>query len=106
MGKWQLSNPANDAEDIAKEFVNLEFKVTSLINKNKREMSDAIQIFSRELKNGDVVIFYFSWHGFSGKNLEDKETNFLMGNFKEEPKTRAMLEEESIDANFVVKSLQ
>jgi formylglycine-generating enzyme required for sulfatase activity len=107
-GKWQLSNPANDAEDIAKELgsVGLGFKVTVLINKNKREMSDAIQTFSRELKNGDVVVFYFSGHGFSGKNLEDKETNFLVGNFKDEPKTRAVLEEESIDANFVVKSLR
>jgi 2',3'-cyclic-nucleotide 2'-phosphodiesterase (5'-nucleotidase family) len=32
VGKWQLSNPANDAEDVAKEFGNLGFKVTTLIN--------------------------------------------------------------------------
>jgi formylglycine-generating enzyme required for sulfatase activity len=84
----------------------LSYPELGLINKNKREMRDAVQTFSQDLKNGDVALFYFSGHGFSGKDQNSKDTNFLVGSFKESLKTKAALEDESIDANFVVKSLR
>jgi formylglycine-generating enzyme required for sulfatase activity len=104
--KWQLSNPANDAVDVAGALEDLGFKVTVLTDKNKRSMSNAVQNFASGLQNGDVALFYFSGHGFSGKDPNARETNFLVGSFQEVVRTRDALEEESIDASFVVRSLR
>ncbi len=104
--KWQLSNPVNDATDVAAALENLGFKVTVLTDKNKRSMSNAVQNFASGLQNGDVALFYFSGHGFSGKDPNARDTNFLVGSFQEMVRTRDALEEESIDASFVVRSLR
>jgi formylglycine-generating enzyme required for sulfatase activity len=104
--KWQLSNPVNDATDVAAALENLGFKVTVLTDKNKRSMSNAVQNFASGLQNGDVALFYFSGHGFSGKDPNAHDTNFLVGSFQEMVRTRDALEEESIDASFVVRSLR
>ncbi len=100
-GRWALTNPANDAEDVAAALRDLGFKVTLLVNRNNRGMSDAVQHFTRELENGDVALFYFSGHGFSGKDVNNWDTNYLVGRFDEIIFTKAALEKESIDANFV-----
>jgi len=104
--KWALSNPVNDATDVAAALENLGFKVTVLTDKNKRSMSNAVQNFASGLQNGDVALFYFSGHGFSGKDPNARDTNFLVGSFQEMVRTRDALEEESLDASFVVRSLR
>jgi hypothetical protein len=58
-----LSNPVNDATDIAKALRELGFEVTLLQNQDLRSMENAIDDFSRQLRKGGVGVFYYAGHG-------------------------------------------
>ena len=58
-----LKNPINDAEDMAATLKKLGFKVILKKNADQRTMEDAIRYFGRQLRNGDVGLFYFAGHG-------------------------------------------
>ncbi len=58
-----LANPVNDANDIAQALQELGFDVTLIQNKDLRGMEDAIEDFSRELRQGGVGVFYYAGHG-------------------------------------------
>ena len=58
-----LANPINDANDVAQALQELGFKVTLIQNKDLRGMEDAIEDFSRELRQGGVGVFYYAGHG-------------------------------------------
>jgi hypothetical protein len=59
----RLSNPVNDATDIAKALKELGFEVTLLQNQDLRSMEAAIDDFSRQLRKGGVGVFYYAGHG-------------------------------------------
>ncbi|MFM7475504.1 MAG: caspase domain-containing protein, partial [Microcystis aeruginosa] len=59
----RLSNPVNDATDIAKALKELGFEVTFLQNQDLRSMEAAIDDFSRQLRKGGVGVFYYAGHG-------------------------------------------
>ena len=58
-----LKNPTNDAEDMAATLKKLGFKVILNKNADQRIMEDSIRYFGRQLRNGDVGLFYFAGHG-------------------------------------------
>jgi hypothetical protein len=59
----RLSNPVNDATDIAKALKELGFEVTLLQNQDLQSMEAAIDDFSRQLRKGGVGVFYYAGHG-------------------------------------------
>jgi effector-binding domain-containing protein len=68
-----LNNPINDAEDMAAILKKLGFKVILKKNADQRTMEDSIRYFGRQLRNGDVGLFYFAGHG-----IQVEGRNYLM----------------------------
>lgn len=58
-----LRTPVNDASDLATALQQLGFEVTLLRNADLRTMREAMETFSRSLRQDDVGLFYFSGHG-------------------------------------------
>ena len=65
-----LRNPVNDASDMAGVLRQLDFHVTLLLDADRRTMLEAIETFSRRLRQGGVGLFYFAGHGIqvNGEN--------------------------------------
>jgi uncharacterized caspase-like protein len=65
-----LANPVNDASDMAALLQQLGFAVTLLRDVDLRFMREAVDAFSRQLRQGGVGLFYFAGHGVqvSGEN--------------------------------------
>jgi len=66
-----LTNPENDAEDMAKKLETLGFEVILGKNENKAEFKQLIRDFGRKLKQkGGVGLFFYAGHGLQmeGKN--------------------------------------
>ena len=59
----RLTNPQNDAEDIANKLKSLGFDVILLKDANLAQMLDSIDQFKNKLRQGDVALFYFAGHG-------------------------------------------
>jgi ankyrin repeat protein len=59
----RLRNAVNDANDMAATLQRLNFKVTVLLNANQRAMEEAIDSFSRALRQGGIGLFYYAGHG-------------------------------------------
>jgi len=66
----ELSNPINDATDIANSLRQLGFDVTLLKDADLRQMEHAIKNFNRNLRQGRTGLFYFAGHGtqINGEN--------------------------------------
>ncbi len=96
-----LSNPINDASDMASVLENLGFKVILRTDANRREMGRAIREFGRELKqNRGVGLFYYAGHG-----MQIDGANYLI------PTDTPMEEEdevpyESIDVRSVLAKME
>src|SRR5262249_37311081 len=58
-----LRNPVHDASDMATVLRQLGFEVTLLRDAARRPMVEAIELFSRQLRQGGVGLFYFAGHG-------------------------------------------
>jgi uncharacterized caspase-like protein len=59
----RLRNPVTDAADIAATLQSLNFRVKLVRNAKQRDMEDVIRGFGRDLRPGDVGLFYFAGHG-------------------------------------------
>jgi formylglycine-generating enzyme required for sulfatase activity len=68
-----LSNPVNDATDIAYNLKKLGFKVALKTNATQRTMERAIRDFGKKLRKGGVGLFYFAGHG-----IQVKGSNYLV----------------------------
>jgi hypothetical protein len=66
-----LTNPPNDAKDVAQALASIGFEVTLKLEVEKRQMDQVIAQFAREGKTADAVLFYYAGHGmqFEGKNF-------------------------------------
>ncbi len=66
-----LSNPVNDARDMAAALRAHGFEVTLGTDWTKRQMEDAIRAFGSRLRAGRVGLFYFAGHGMQvgGRNF-------------------------------------
>ncbi|MGO9419537.1 caspase family protein, partial [Roseiarcus sp.] len=65
-----LSNPPNDAADVAEALKAVGFDVTLKIDVDKRQMDQVVAQFARDGKGADALLFYYAGHGmqFEGKN--------------------------------------
>jgi TPR repeat protein len=68
-----LTNPPNDAKDIAAELRTLGFKVTTGVDLDRAGMEHAIAEFARAATSADVSLFYYGGHG-----LQVAAHNFLI----------------------------
>ena len=69
-----LSNPVNDATDIANKLRELDFDVTIITNASRRQMRRGIRDYSEALRtNGGVGLFYYAGHG-----VQSRGENYLI----------------------------
>ena len=66
----KLTNPSNDATDLAARLSKLGFTVVRSLNQTKQGMDNAIQTFSSRAKGADVALFFYAGHGiqYQGDN--------------------------------------
>jgi branched-chain amino acid transport system substrate-binding protein len=95
-----LSNPVNDAADIAKALDEVGFKVILKRNANTREMRQAIREFGSELRRAQVGLFYFAGHG-----IQVKGANYLVP-VGADIDNEADTEDLAIDANFALRTME
>ena len=58
-----LSNPVNDADDMAKAVQELNFDVIKVLNADKKQMDTALETFRLKLGKDGIGIFYYAGHG-------------------------------------------
>jgi uncharacterized caspase-like protein len=58
-----LRNPGNDAADMAAKLKQLGFHVMLRLDATRRQIEEAVDAFSRELRQGGVGLFYYAGHG-------------------------------------------
>jgi uncharacterized caspase-like protein len=68
----RLTNPSNDAADVAAKLKALGFEVVEGIDLGKRDMEKRIRAFAEALSGADVGLFYYAGHG-----LQVDQRNFL-----------------------------
>jgi formylglycine-generating enzyme required for sulfatase activity len=69
----RLTNPINDAQDIAAALTRLDFDVTLKTELSIASFSQAVTDFAIKARGADVALFYFSGHG-----LQLNAVNYLM----------------------------
>ena len=68
-----LSNPANDAADLAHALERKGFTVLVRENVSERGLKEAVETFASHLRKGGVGLFFFAGHG-----IQLKEQNYLL----------------------------
>lgn len=68
-----LSNPANDAADLAYALERKGFTVLVRENVSERGLKEAVEVFANHLKKGGVGLFFFAGHG-----IQLKDQNYLL----------------------------
>jgi formylglycine-generating enzyme required for sulfatase activity len=66
-----LSNPRNDAQDIAAVLAAIGFEVVTAIDTSKRDMDFVLQRFARLATDADAALFFYAGHAmqFQGRNF-------------------------------------
>lgn len=98
-----LSNPENDARDVAKTLEALQFEVVLAIDADRRGMARAIRDFGRQLTGAGtdaVGLFFYAGHGVQARNR-----NYLMP-LHAQVIGEADLDIEAIDANWVLRQME
>jgi WD40 repeat protein len=98
-----LSNPVNDAEDLANVLRQLDFEVIHKKNLNQQQMETTINQFGNQLRtNNGIGLFYFSGHGIqhNGENylIPIGATNSL--------KSAAQLRYKAVAAGYVLETMK
>jgi hypothetical protein len=95
-----LSNPVNDAKDVAAALSSLNYEVIVLTNASYQAMLNGVQQFAERLRQlGSVGLFYFSGHG-----LQTGGNNYLVP-VDAKIKTEADIKPLSLDANHVLAKM-
>lgn len=68
-----LNNPVKDARDLAAKLSKIGFQTTILTDSGREAMERAIVAYVKNLRPGDISLFYFSGHGFQAQGY-----NFLV----------------------------
>jgi uncharacterized caspase-like protein len=68
-----LTNPGNDASDVAQALTAVGFEVTLKLDAGKREIDQALAQFARDSSRADAALFYYAGHG-----MQYQGHNFLM----------------------------
>lgn len=91
-----LSNPVNDAQDMAQALRLLGFEVQSGSNLTQREMRQMIREFGQRIKGGGVGLFYYAGHG-----VQVKGQNYLIP-VGADIQTEADVEDLAVSVNLVL----
>ncbi|OQA30859.1 MAG: Caspase domain protein [Betaproteobacteria bacterium ADurb.Bin341] len=94
-----LSNPVNDASDVAAKLRALGFEVILKTNTTLREMSRAITQFGERLDPGSVALFYYAGHG-----IQAKGRNYLIP-VDAEIASEAAVRSEAVDVDQLLEQL-
>ncbi|MBF0460152.1 MAG: caspase family protein [Magnetococcales bacterium] len=95
-----LTNPTNDAEDIAKALNGFGFDVKVYKNLKKSAMDEAIVDFGRRASNADAALFYFAGHG-----LQIKSQNYLMP-IDATANSEAAIGYEGVNVNYILEEME
>ena len=95
-----LSNPVNDANDMAAQLNVLGFDVMLHTDLDRKQMRHAIREFGERLKNVDVGLFYFAGHG-----IQLHGRNYLIP-VQVDLTAPDEIEDESIDASAVLRKME
>jgi WD40 repeat protein len=95
-----LPNAVNDAEDVARTLRSIGFQVFLLKNGDQQAMDAAVDGFRRQLRRGDLGLFYFSGHG-----LQVAGESFLIP-IGFNPTVEANVKYKSLRLNEIVNSLE
>lgn len=96
-----LTNPVNDANDIATKLRNLNFDVILIKDANKKEIRQAVRLFDQKLrKSGDVGLFYYAGHG-----MQVDGVNYLIP-LNASIQQSYDVSEESVSANYILKAME
>jgi uncharacterized caspase-like protein len=110
--KGYLTNPINDAKDMKALLTSqLGFSVIDGYDVNQIEFNRLIQKFNKHLINSDspaVALFYFSGHGFTGKDQNGNDTNYLVPLWPKNvpPTDQVSLEYSSISSKRIVTGMR
>ncbi|MCE1225570.1 MAG: SUMF1/EgtB/PvdO family nonheme iron enzyme [Geobacteraceae bacterium] len=96
----RLSNPTNDADDIAAALRQFGFDVVAKKNLGKEEMENAIADFGRRSANSDAALFYYAGHG-----LQVKGRNYLVP-VDAKIDTEAQVPYRSVDVNQLLDEME
>ena len=99
----KLANPANDARLIAKTLQNLGFKVTLLIDGDRRSIKRSIVVFEEQLRaaqRSSVGLFYYAGHG-----VQVKGRNYLIP-VDAQIDREYEVETEALDAQIVLGAME
>ena len=95
----RLTNPSNDAADIAAKLTALGFEVVEGIDLGKRDMEKRIRAFAEALNGADVGLFYYAGHG-----LQVDQRNFLAP-VDAQLKSESDLDFEAVQLDLVLKNM-
>ncbi len=59
----KLRNPANDAKDIAAELSKAGFEVILKTDANRKDIGNALGVFTQKLRGAEVGLFFYAGHG-------------------------------------------
>jgi uncharacterized caspase-like protein len=95
-----LSNPVNDATDIAAALRALGFQVISRNNASQAEMRNAIREFGNQLRRAQAGLFYFAGHG-----LQIAGNNYIVP-VNADIRSEADAEDQSINMAYVLRTME
>ena len=98
-----LSNPANDANLIAKTLADLGFTLVgggAQLNLDKTGFDQAVQDFGNEIQGADVALFYYAGHG-----VQVRGANFLVP-VKANPIREVDVDFQMFDVNLVLRQME
>ena len=95
-----LTNPLNDARDMAQAFRDLGFEVQEIYNTTKPQLLEAINAFGSRLQRGRVGLFYYAGHG-----IQYHGTNYLIP-IQTAIGAAADLEQEAVDVRRVLGRME
>jgi hypothetical protein len=99
-GANKLSNPVNDANDMAIALKKLGFDVLQFTNLDNKAMKKAINSFGDQLREYQVGLFYYAGHGVQNNGI-----NYLVP-IDAQPESRNEIEYECIDANRILTKME
>ena len=94
-----LTNPVNDARDMATTLKSLDFDVILKVDATKKHMVDSIRSFGKKLTASEIGLFYYAGHG-----MQINGTNYLIpvnNSIQEESE----VEFEAIDAGRILAKM-
>lgn len=99
-GSNKLSNPVNDATDMAAALKKLGFDVIQYTNLTNRGMREAINTFGEKLRDYEVGLFYYAGHG-----VQSKGRNFLVP-LDAKPESDNEIEYDCLEADRILTKME